>query len=76
MKSDDCELKDECMEFLCDFPDRVPHRCRLCTPMVKYTLERLKAMHDDEHATLTTPPACATPPAHTSWWWNNGLCDE
>ncbi len=44
MKSEDCELKDECLEFLCEFPDRIPHRCRLCTPMVKYTLERRKEL--------------------------------
>ena len=42
MKSDECGLKDECIEFLCDFPDRVPHRCSLCTPIVRYVLERLK----------------------------------
>jgi hypothetical protein len=68
MKSEDCELKKECMQFLCEFPDRIPYRCRLCTPMVKYTLNRLKELHNEEHETLATEPTCA-------WWWNNGLCD-
>jgi len=49
MKSEDCELRDECLTFLCEFPDRIPHRCRLCTPMVKFTLERIRDMHEDEH---------------------------
>lgn len=44
MKSDDCDLKNECITFLCDFPDRVPHRCSQCTPMVRYILECLKKM--------------------------------
>jgi hypothetical protein len=54
MNKDDCGLERECMEFLCEFPDRVPYRCRLCTDMVRYTLARLKELREDEHATIGT----------------------
>ena len=42
VNNENCGLEDECLEFLCEFPDRVPHRCRLCTDTVRFILERLK----------------------------------
>lgn len=66
MKNNDCELKEDCMKFLGEFPDEFPQRCHLCTPLVKHVLERLKAMHEDEQETPITPPISS------SAWWNNG----
>jgi len=47
MKSEDCGLKDECETFLVEFPDRVPHRCSLCTPIVRYVLQCLRDKDKD-----------------------------
>lgn len=48
MASKDCELQDVCIEFLVDFPDRVPHRCSQCTPIVRFILERLRIFRDEQ----------------------------
>ena len=66
MESKDCELKDACIEFLCDFPDRVPHRCSQCIPMVRHTLTKLVELYKNEHETLVS---------REEDQWNNGCYD-
>lgn len=33
-----CNVGDLCNKYLFDFGIDIPERCKLCTPMVKYTL--------------------------------------
>jgi len=62
MNKDECGLEKECMEFLCEFPDRVPYRCRLCTPLVRFVLVRIRDSNKEAQREIDR--------------WHNGCYDE